>query len=138
MSEEMKSQEIKEQDIKQERTIYDVLSEIPGAPTKLQIEKWKAEFGDVFVSGFSDTDIFVWRPIRRKEYCKLQQLAGDPKNEIDQFRHEELVCETCLLYPVPPFDWDQKAGTASTLAEQIFQNSHFVSAGAASLLVVKL
>lgn len=130
--------EVTQEEATQERTIYDVLNDIPGAPTKVQIEKWKAQYGDIFVSGFSDEEVFVWRPIRRKEYAKLQQLAADPKNEIDQLKHEELVCETCVLYPEAPFDWDKKAGTASTLAEQIFQNSHFVSAGAASLLVVKL
>ena len=44
-----------------------VLSEIPGAPEASQVEAWKKTHGEVFISGFSETEAYIWRPLRRFE-----------------------------------------------------------------------
>ena len=120
-----------------ETELPNLLSSLDNAPTKDQIDKWKAEYGEVFVSGFSEQEIYVWRPMTRAEYVALQTKLQNPDNQITQFKMEELVCETCVLFPAN-IDLNKKAGTAGTLSEQIMQNSNFMSAAAASMLVAKL
>ena len=112
----------------------------PDAPTETQIEAWKAKFDEVFVSGFSEEELFVWRPVFRPEYLLLQREATDQQTGvIDQPTFETLVCETCVLYNSTKRSVaNGKAGTASTLAEQILQNSNFIPAQMAMLLVAKL
>ena len=112
----------------------------PDAPTPTQIESWKAQFDEVFVSGFSEEELFVWRPVFRPEYLLLQRKATDPQTgAVDQARFETLVCDTCVLYNSTKRSVAEgKAGTASVLAEQILQNSNFIPAQMAMLLVAKL
>jgi len=116
-----------------------MLKGLEGAPSTEQIETWKAQHGDVFVSGFSEQELFVWRTITRPEFVQLQQAAADPQAGIDQFRFEELVCNTCTLWKSVKTDWNTgKAGTPATLHEQIMQNSNFMPPQMASMLVAKL
>lgn len=130
--------EEKEEEEKQKQ-ISDYLFETQGAPSQEQIEAWKAEYGEVFVSGFSETELFLFRPLSRPEYVQIQLLAADPKNKLDAYRVEELVCDTCVLWRSVQGQWAAgKAGTPSTLADQIMHNSNFLNAAAASLLVQKL
>lgn len=119
------------------KELTDFLGDLPGAPTKEQIEKWKAIYGEVFGTGFSETEIYLFRPLRRSEHRELQLLLNDPEKQIDQLKYEEMVCDKCVLYPEKN-DWEACAGAASTLSEQIFQNSRFLSPQAASMIVVKL
>lgn len=112
----------------------------PDAPTATQIESWKAKYDEVFVSGFSEEELFVWRPIFRKEYLLLQKEAVDPQTgTVNQATFETLLCDTCVLYNSTKRSVaDGKAGTASVLAEQILQNSNFIPAQVAMMLVAKL
>ena len=140
MAEEVKQEEVAEE-VKQEEApqVYELLKNLPNGPTSEQIEKWKAIHGEVYVSGFSETELFVWRPLGRLEHVNMQQLIQDPKNEIDKFRLEEMICDTCVLYKSVQVTWaDGKAGTPGTLSEQIMQNSNFVSPQQANLLVARL
>jgi len=145
MSEELKQlEEVKEEkvEVKQEESIQEELPKFlatkPGAPSQNQIDEWKSLHKDVFVSALSDDDLFVWRPLSRKEYVALQSRAADPKNPLDQFQQEEEVCNICVLFPCG-LDWSEgKAGTANTLSGLIMQNSHFLNPAAASMLVAKL
>lgn len=119
----------------------DLLKVIPGAPKPEDIEAWKVKFGDVFVSGFSPTELYIWRPIRRGEWRSLQARMADPEQKVDQLRWEEMVCEQCVLWPTTNTDfWSDpsKAGTPSSLSEQILQNSNFLSPQQAAMLVQKL
>jgi len=131
----MSEPEVKVEEPKKELT--DFLQDLPGAPGKAQIEKWKAIYGEVFGTGFSETEIYLFRPLRRSEHRELQLLLNDPEKQIDQLKYEEIVCDKCVLYPAQN-DWEARAGAATTLAEQIFQNSRFLSPQAASLIVMKL
>lgn len=128
-----------EQQVAPEQNLTEVLKQYDGAPSQEQIEKWKAQYSEVFVSGFSETELYIWRPILRPEWVKLQTLAQDPENKVDQFKFEELICDTCVLWKSTPATWENaKAGAASTIHEQILQNSNFMSPQAASLFVARL
>lgn len=118
--------------------LADVLREHKNAPTQEQIERWKVEHGEIFVSGFSDDDLYVWRPVSRAEWRGLQAKTQNPEANLDQFGFEELVCETAILWKSNPKSLASKGGTASTLYEQILQNSNFMTPQAASMLVARL
>jgi len=139
MSEQEQQEQQEEKKEEEQPGLKDQMFGLEGSPSPEQVEAWKGEFGDVYVSGFSPTEIFVWRSITRPEWVQLQEFAGDPKNQIDQYKFEELVCDTCILWKSVQGSWDiGKAGTPSSLQEQILQNSNFVSPQHASMLVQKL
>ena len=136
----MSEQEVKKEEVVQpsQPSLQDFLAKLPGAPDQMTIEKWKTQYGDVLVCGFSETEIYVWRPLTRGEHRSLQAGLQSAEGSVDQLRYEEMVCDVCVLYP-KNINWEQtKGGTASTLSEQIFQNSNFVNPQAASVMVIKL
>lgn len=136
MSEEQKLEEKKEE---QPKGLADILRAYPEAPSPDQVEGWKMKYGDVYVSGFSEVELYVWRAISRPEWVKLQMHAADPENKVDQYQFEVLVCETCILWSsVNKSLSEGKAGSASALQEQILQHSNFLTPQAAAMLVAKL
>jgi len=124
----------------QEKSLADLLSTLPGAPNKAQLDAWKDLHGEVFCSATSMTEMFIFRSLTRQEFIQLQVAVSDPKNEINQFDVEEKVVGRCCLWFSPDAKkaLESKAGTYSTLHEQIMQNSNFVNPAMASALVVKL
>jgi hypothetical protein len=119
--------------------LQNMLKRFPDAPAQVQIDAWKAKHSEVFVSGFSDSEIYLWRAITRPEYIKIQKELQEPNAPVDQFRLEELVCETCVLWKSIKTSWAEgKAGTPNALSEQIMQNSNFLAPQQASMLVVRL
>lgn len=117
--------------------LVDILKAYKGSPSTDKIEKWKLEFGEVFVSGFSEDELFIWRPLQRHEWVKLQIAARTEGSQVDQFSFEELLCQACLLWSSlsEPF---KKAGTVSTMQEQVLLHSNFLTSQAAQMLVAKL
>lgn len=108
-------------------------SDRPGAET---IERWKVEHGEVYVFAFDETEMYIWRPLKRLEY---KHLKAQIKNDNDIFM--EAVVQKCVLWPhLPPeFSAICKAGTINTLYEVIMQGSNFIDPQlAANLLVRKL
>lgn len=109
----------------------------PKAPTQAKIEEWKAEHGEIFLFGFSELELFIWRPLARLEF-KVLQVEGQ-EQQMSQFQFEEKICDTCVLWRSINIPWDKtKAGTIQTLHEQILQRSNFIGPAAAGMLVVKL
>jgi len=138
LQKEEKEEEKEEKESKESKqeTPMSMLSKLPGAPSKEQVELWKTEFGDVFITGFSGKEMYVWRTISRGEYLTLQeQVAKDQLSESDT---EMLLAGTCVLWPAR-VDWSTgKAGTPTTLSELIMQRSNFYSGMAANMLVAQL
>jgi hypothetical protein len=140
MSEENQSSE-KDEEKKDEQSpsLVSILKQYPSAPSQEQIEQWKVLHGDLFVSGFSETELYVFRALKRKDWIELQVIASKPENKVDEYRFQELVCDRVLLWKSVDVSWaDGKGGTPTTLQEQILQNSNFMSPQAASCLVCKL
>lgn len=139
MTEEVQEPKKEEQEVEAGQNLAQALKEFEDAPSQDQIESWKAQHGDVFVSGFSSEEIFIWRAVSRPEWVNLQEMAANPESGVNQFVFEEMVCETCVLWRSVKVPWNEgKAGTPSSLQEQILQNSNFLTPQAASMLVQKL
>ena len=122
------------------KDLAELLQQQVGAPSSEQIDAWKEEHGEVFCSGFSETEMFIWRPLRRQEFRTLQeQLAA---GAVDQFQYEDRIVETCIIWPdLGPHGavgLGKKAGTITTLADQIMQNSNFLPPQLAATLIRKL
>jgi len=121
--------------------LVNLLKDFTDAPGETQIEKWKQQFGEVFVSGFSETELFVWRPLGRDEYVMLQkkmrqQVEG--QEAMSDLEFEQAVVDACVLWGSAMGALKSKGGSVSTLSEQIMTNSNFMAPAMASVLVMKL
>ena len=138
-----KTEEIKEpeQKVEGQPDVKGAFDKQSNRPSKEQIEQWKIEFGNVFVSAFSDEEVIVWRCLMREEYRRLQMMMAQAEN-ITKADQEEAVVSVCVLWPVEDsaeyLKVFKKAGVFSTLYEQITQASHFVPPGYAGVLVAEL
>jgi hypothetical protein len=133
MTEEVKAPE---ESVEEETpTLADHLKNFSGAPDSLKLEEWKGQYGEVFASGFSPEEIFVWRPLSRAEFADMQTRAQE-----EMFDSEALTVEQCVLWASEPAkkSLSTKAGTLTTLHEQIMQNSNFMPPAMAAQLVMKL
>ena len=141
MSDNVETQEAASEEIAESPIpgLADLLSTFPDAPTEGKIDKWKQIHGEIFCSGFSETELVVWRPINRKEFVNLQEQLQSGA-ELNTYELEERVVVNCILWSTPQAEssLEQKAGSLTTLNEQIMQNSNFVNPQMASALVVKL
>jgi hypothetical protein len=119
--------------------LVDLLKDFKDAPADTDIEKWKQKFGETFVSGFSETELFVWRPLSRMEYVELQKklVAQVPEAPFTDWDFEEAVVKICVLWGSDD-TLIKKGGSISTLSEQIMTNSNFMAPQMASVLVMKL
>jgi hypothetical protein len=95
----------------------------PNGPSVAQVEEWKSRFGDeVYLTEFED-DIFLWRPITRKEYKGVMKIQN-----ADSFYKEERICEAVVLYPAN-YNFmvmtAGKAGIPTLLAELVMEKSGF-------------
>lgn len=117
--------------------VQELLASIPGSPSKEQIDTWKAQT-DVQASIFSETDVFLWRPVNWQEYKMLQQAAAENAQN-PNFFDEQLIYK-CVLWPaVQPANLPGlKGGTIPTLSQQIMEGSNFIPPQIAMNLVVKL
>ena len=133
------SEEVDKKQEEEQPSLVSILKAYPNAPSQEQIEKWKVQHGDLFVSGFSEVELYVFRALKRKDWIELQIVASKPENKVDEYRFEEMVCDKCVVWKSVDIPWaDGKAGTPHSLQEQILQNSNFVSPQAASYLVARL
>lgn len=124
-----------------------------GAPSEDDIKRWRRTHGDVFITGLTDDEVFVWRTVKRLEYKNIltrvasaaqamarTQSAMTNAEEGRNSLFMEEVCKTCVLWP--EINVDQltfsKAGTMDTLCNLILEASNFVSHGLAVRLTRKL
>ena len=142
---ETKEEETKEEEQQEpkEKTLGEVLQTLDGAPGDDQIEQWKQQYGEVLCSMFSETEIFIFRPINREEWVNLQMHISNAQakgEQISTFDVEEKIVQACTLwYSKKGMEGLlNKAGGMTTLHEQILQNSNFVNAALAGQFVVKL
>lgn len=107
----------------------------PGGPLASQVASWKRQFGitdakgelvqegEVYVSNIGES-YYVWRPLTRYEYKEIVNMPNT-----DPLQREEIICETCVLWP-EGYNYEtmarDKAGVPALLAEQIMQASGFI------------
>ena len=121
-------------------SLAELLASFPESPSDVKIEKWKQNHGEIYCSGFSEEELVVWRPINRREFVTLQEAIQGGAEQVSNFDLEEQVVTRCLLWNSPKAEiaLEHKAGSLTTLNEQIMQNSNFINPQMASALVVKL
>jgi len=137
VTEEVKAEEVKVDEDNPEVVLKGALAEQPGRPPEDQIEEWKAEHGEVSLFGFSEEDLYIFRPLMRGEYSALQRKMVE--EQLDQLQWEELVLTTVVLYKSQDVPWSKaKAGTCSTLLELVMVGSNFFNPQVAATLVVRL
>lgn len=139
-TEEVEQKEETQPEEEKEQTLGDVLAAFPGAPDDAQIEKWKQVHGEILCSGFSEAELFVFRPITREEFVNLQLYISQSQEQVSNFAVEQKIVENCLLWASPPGveSLEKKAGSMSTLHEQVLQASNFINPAYASQFVIKL
>lgn len=98
-----------------------------GGPTVAQVETWKKELGQIYMTEFDEGEVFIWRALTRKEFKEIMKVDG-----ADSMYREERVCEKCMVWPE---DYDfmamtiGKAGVPTVLSEQIMEKSGFAAKG---------
>lgn len=82
--------------------------------------EFQKQYRNVFATKIGD-EVFIYRALGRKEY---KDILTDPR--FNDFQKEELICDTCLLYPDPDsIDWDVvDAGLPSELMSEIRRSSY--------------
>lgn len=103
----------------------------PGGPTHNQVENWKQEFGDIYMTEFDD-ETYIWRTLSRLEYKNLMNQGSS-----SEWEGEELIAQTCVLWPEnygPEEISDGKAGVPSILSDQIMAKSGFAAQSRAQKL----
>lgn len=96
----------------------------PGGPTYEQIEQWKAQYGDVYLTRYADDEVYIWRTLTRAEYKKVMALV-----DINPAGREEKICQIAVLFPQEFNELAQargKAGVPTVLSEQIMEKSGFL------------
>jgi hypothetical protein len=95
----------------------------PNGPSVAQVEEWKSQYSDeVYLTEFED-DVFLWRPITRKEYKQVMKIQN-----ADSFYKEERICEAVVLHPANYNFMAMtagKAGIPTLLAELVMEKSGF-------------
>ena len=122
------------------QTIRNMLNDNNG-PSDADIDVLKEQYGEVYVTAMSETEMYIIRALMREEFRALQARLQDPQSEMDQLDYEEEVCKVCVLWPDQTIlmkNLEMRGGTASSLAEAVAQNSNFFNPQQVGLLVAKL
>lgn len=94
----------------------------PGGPLESQVLSWKKQFQTIYLMNIQD-EYYIFRPLNRYEYKQLMAIPN-----LDPLQREEIMCETCVLWPVD-YTYDvmsaSKAGVPAILAEEIMEKSGF-------------
>ncbi|AOQ24715.1 hypothetical protein MTAT_20600 [Moorella thermoacetica] len=83
-----------------------------------QLLEWSKQYGRLEYSEIAGQE-FIWRLLTRGEYKRLVAAEMEPADK------EELVCQTCVLFP-QDYDFSScLAGIPTTLAREILEKSGF-------------
>ena len=85
--------------------LYEILKDIPESPDLATIDSWKEKYGDIYASGFSEQEVFIFRSLSRAEYQAMQVsqqvkalraqqkeqdiMSNESLNEADRWTHIE-------------------------------------------------
>lgn len=103
-----------------------------GGPTFAEINAWKDQYGDVYVTDFMGK-YYVWRTLNRHEYRslvrKLEEAVQNGKISQGEatMNNEEDIAELCIIHPKYSRieGANHLAGVASTIAQQVMEASAF-------------
>ena len=119
------------------KNVWEALADIPGAPSREQIEVWKKSYHAVYALPFSDKDIYLWRPLIHQEF---QMLMSNQELVAKEQVLQRTLVKKALLWPKlnPEAEASSRAGLFSTLYGVIMQGSWFLPPELAIALVEEL
>ena len=95
----------------------------PGGPSLDQVEAWRSQYKDIYLTEFDDMEVFIWRPLIRKEYKDVMKIQN-----ADNHYKEERICERVVLWP-QNYGFmamtQGKAGVPTLIAELVMEKSGF-------------
>ena len=120
---------------------------VANPPTEADIQRWKAEHGEVYALGLGKGDIYVFTHLTRTMWKKVQEVLADVQKRggvegaalEDQLK--EKVVTHCVLWPrplTPQFFYNSKAGVIPALYDAIMMNSYFLTPQQTAMLTVTL
>jgi len=115
--------------------IKNLLNQITSKPDKETLDAWKAEHGEIFVFAASETEMFIFHPISRPLWTKLNRLVAE-NPEVDQ--EVETIKAVTLWKSLSDSEMEKKAGLFASYANTIMEHSAFMPPQVASILTVKL
>lgn len=126
--------------------ILELLKSTPGAPSAVQIAKWKAQYGEkgVHVMAFGEGDVYIFTHLKRGQWKKIQELMqkAQAQGQVDvEDMLKEKTVTYCTLWPNPlpiEFMYNSKAGVVDSLYQVILLNSYFLSPQQAMMLTTQL
>lgn len=75
------------------------------------------EYGTVYLTE-ACSEVFIYKPLGRQDYTKIMEAQ-----DLNMFEKENVVFETCVLYPVD-YDMDSIAGVVTKVTEEIVKRSY--------------
>lgn len=79
----------------------------------------KEKYRNVFIYQ-TDEQLYIYRALGRKEYREICM-----NDQLSEFEKEEVICDTCVLYPQEEINWDEvDAGLPTELMKEIRKNSY--------------
>lgn len=104
-----------------------------------QIQKWKQEYGQIYLLPFDDDDIYIYRPIRSIEFTNLMLRLRNMPNISDDTSDVELV-KLCLIHPkLDPLQFNTlPAGFLSSMRLAIQKASRFLSDEEVASITIRL
>lgn len=133
-----------DQQKKFEEAVLKQLSVFSNAPTMEEISEWKRKDGEILASALSDDEIYIFKPLCRKDHLRIKKQMLEQQKNAEQVslesneEYEQEVIKTCLLWQSKSESLELKAGSIEVLFEQIMQNSNFMNPVMAAQLVIKL
>ena len=95
--------------------------ERPQEPVDLKdiYQKYTEQYDHVFIEDFGESGVFIFRTLGRKDFRDLLDT-----DSINNYLKEEVVCETCTLYP-QNYDFGncEEAGLPTQLCKSIIDKS---------------
>lgn len=108
--------------------IYDLIVALRG-PSRAAIEERKKQLGcELIAIPFSDTDIYLIKPLTSLQYRNMQASWERAGAEMTEHMRHEAIVKASLQWPtLSPTDYStMKAGTISSLVEAILFASNFI------------
>jgi len=124
---------------------YDFLEKELAIP-RAQVDAWKKTFGSVYAFAPEEKNVYIWRPLFKKEWDVLNERITKIKKEDPEAAQEQItqlelmILGYYVLYPKITKESikETRAGLQQTLYELIMQGSYFLSSEQAFSLVISL
>lgn len=82
-------------------------------------EKYMNQYSSVYIQDFGPDGVFIYKTLGRKDFRDLVETE-----DLDDCAKEEIICESCVLYP-ENYDFEncEQAGLPTELAQVIIEHS---------------